>query len=109
MHLSKFVGEMITSFTLSLAVLKSVDLSDIMQPTPKRIMHFRMLFEAIFECRDSLVWNVFTRIAANPEYESLRNGVEFFINKYVTNSEKCHAHKFKIAKKALSNIEGILM
>ncbi|XAR69871.1 hypothetical protein NMG60_11001623 [Bertholletia excelsa] len=109
MHLSKFVGEMTTSFTLSLAVLKSVDLSDIMQLTPKRIMHFRMLFEAIFECRHSLVWNVFTRIAANPEYESLRNGIEFFINKYVTSSEKCRAQKFKIAKKALSNIEGILM
>ncbi|KAF5940612.1 hypothetical protein HYC85_021779 [Camellia sinensis] len=109
MHLSKFVVEMVTSFTLSLAVLKAVDLSDTTQLTPKRIKHFEMLFEAIFEHPDSLVWNVFTRIAASPEYESLRNGVEFFINKYVVGNENSLARKFKIAKKAFTNIEGVLM
>ncbi|GMP84475.1 hypothetical protein CsSME_00037991 [Camellia sinensis var. sinensis] len=109
MHLSKFVAEMVTSFTLSLAVLKAVDFSDTTQLTPKRIKHFQMLFEAIFEHPDSLVWNVFTRIAASPEYESLRNGVEFFINKYVVGNENSLARKFKIAKKALTNIEGVLM
>ncbi|GMP98368.1 hypothetical protein CsSME_00046287 [Camellia sinensis var. sinensis] len=109
MHLSKFVAEMVTSFTLSLAVLKAVDFSDTTQLTPKRIKHFQMLFEAIFEHPDSLVWNVFTRIAAIPEYESLRNGVEFFINKYVVGNEISLARKFKIAKKAFTNIEGVLM
>ncbi|CAL5350673.1 unnamed protein product [Camellia sinensis] len=109
MHLSKFVAEMVTSFTLSLAVLKAVDFSDTTQLTPKRIKHFQMLFEAIFEHPDSLVWNVFTRIAASPEYESLRNGVEFFINKYVVGNENSLARKFKIAKKAFTNIEGVLM
>ncbi|THF94372.1 hypothetical protein TEA_014828 [Camellia sinensis var. sinensis] len=109
MHLSKFVAEMVTSFTLSLAVLKAVDFSDTTQLTPKRIQHFQMLFEAIFEHPDSLVWNVFTRIAASPEYESLRNGVEFFINKYVVGNENSLARKFKIAKKAFTNIEGVLM
>ncbi|KAF5937939.1 hypothetical protein HYC85_025445 [Camellia sinensis] len=109
MHLSKFVAEMVTSFTLSLAVLKAVDFSDTTQLTPKRIKHFQMLFEAIFEHPDSLVWNVFTRIAASPEYESLRNGVEFFINKYVVGNEISLARKFKIAKKAFTNIEGVLM
>ncbi|KAI7993104.1 Nucleolar MIF4G domain-containing protein 1 [Camellia lanceoleosa] len=109
MHLSKFVAEMVTSFTLSLAVLKAIDFSDTTQLTPKRIKHFQMLFEAIFEHPDSLVWNVFTRIAASPEYESLRNGVEFFINKYVVGNEKSLVRKFKIAKKAFTNIEGVLM
>ncbi|THG03022.1 hypothetical protein TEA_013152 [Camellia sinensis var. sinensis] len=109
MHLSKFVAEMVTSFTLSLAVLKAVDFSDTTQLTPKRIKHFQMLFEAIFEHPDSLVWNVFTRIAGSPKYESLRNGVEFFINKYVVGNENSLARKFKIAKKAFTNIEGVLM
>ncbi|CAL5422134.1 unnamed protein product [Camellia sinensis] len=109
MHLSKFVAEMVTTFTLSLAVLKAVDFSDTTQLTPKRIKHFQMLFEAIFEHPDSLVWNVFTRIAGSPKYESLRNGVEFFINKYVVGNENSLARKFKIAKKAFTNIEGVLM
>ncbi|CAL5422132.1 unnamed protein product [Camellia sinensis] len=109
MHLSKFVAEMVTTFTLSLAVLKAVDFSDTTQLTPKRIKHFQMLFKAIFEHPDSLVWNVFTRIAGSPKYESLRNGVEFFINKYVVGNENSLARKFKIAKKAFTNIEGVLM
>ncbi|KAK9289580.1 hypothetical protein L1049_007736 [Liquidambar formosana] len=109
MHLARFVAEMLASFTLSLAVLKSVELSDTKQLTPKRIMHFRMLFEAIFECSDGLVWNIFTRIAVTPELETLRNGIEFFINEYVVSSNKSVAKKFKVAKKALSNAEGVLM
>ena len=109
MHLAKFVAEMVISFTLSLSVLKAVDFSDIMLMIPKRIKHFQILFEAIFEHPNSLVWNAFTRIGANPEFESLRSGIEFFINKYVVSSDKSLANKFKIAKKALANVEGVLI
>ncbi|PIN03404.1 Protein involved in high osmolarity signaling pathway [Handroanthus impetiginosus] len=109
MHLSKFVAEMVASFSLSLAVLKAVDLNDPVHLNPKRIMHFRMLFEAIFEFPDKLVWNIFTRIAVTPEYESLRSGIELFIRKYVVGVQKSLASKFKIARKALNNVEGIVM
>lgn len=78
MHLAKFVAEMVACFALSLSVMKTIDFTDATQLTPKRIMHFRMLFEAIFEYPDKLVWNMFTRIAIDPELEPLRNGIEFF-------------------------------
>ncbi|KAF7135056.1 hypothetical protein RHSIM_Rhsim08G0079300 [Rhododendron simsii] len=109
MRLSKFAADMFVSFTLSLAVLKAVDFTDTTQMIPKRIKHFQMLFEAIFEHPDSLVWNVFTRIAANPECESLRQGIEFFINKYVVSSRNSLANKSKIVKKALASVDGALM
>lgn len=109
MHLAKFVAEMVAAFSISLAVLKAVDLNDTTQLTPQRIMHFRMLFEAIFEYSDKIVWNVFTRIAVTPEYESLRTGIELFVSKYVVGCQKSLASKFKIAKRALNNVEGILM
>lgn len=109
MHLAKFVAEMSASFTLSLAVLKTVDLSDISQLTPKRIMHFRILFEAIFEYPDHLVWNIFTRIAGAPELESFRHGIEFFIKEYIMKTNKTVSQKFKLAKGALNNVEGVLM
>lgn len=109
MHLAKFVAEMIASFTLSLSVLKSVELSDAGQLTSKRIMHFRMLFEALFEYPDSVIWNSFTRVAIDPELETLRNGIEFFVREHVVKSNNAFAKKFKIAKKALNNMEGVLM
>ncbi|CAI8613638.1 unnamed protein product [Vicia faba] len=108
-HLAKFVAEMAAAFTLSLAVLKTVDLSDITQLTPRRIMHFRILFETIFEYPESVVWKIFTRIAGTPELESFRQGVEFFIKEYILKTNKAVSQKFKLAKKALSNIEGVLM
>ncbi|ESQ41791.1 hypothetical protein EUTSA_v10012737mg [Eutrema salsugineum] len=109
MHLAKFVAEMIVSFNLSLAVLKSVDLANPVQLTPKRIMHFRMLFEAIFEHTENLVWNVFTRIALNPDYEALRDGIKFFMKEYVVKSNKSIFGKFRKAKEALNNADGLLM
>ncbi|GMI65051.1 hypothetical protein HRI_000174400 [Hibiscus trionum] len=109
MHLAKFMAEMVASFTLSLAVLKTVEWSDPQMLSPKRIMHFRMLFEAIFEYPDKVIWNMFTRIAVTPELETLRQGVEFFIKEYVVRSNKKVNEKFKVAKKALNNIEGVLM
>lgn len=109
MNLAKFIAEMIGSFTLSLAVLKSVELSDVTQLTPKRIMHFRMLFEALFEYPDEVIWNSFTRVAVTPELETLRHGIEFFIREYVVKTNKDLANKFKISKKALNNTEGVLM
>ncbi|KAL3644207.1 hypothetical protein CASFOL_012139 [Castilleja foliolosa] len=109
MHLSKFTAEMIGSFSLSLAVLKAVELNDLTHLSPKRVMHFRMLFEAIFEFSDKLVWNIFTRIAVTSEYEDLRIGIEFFISNYVVNGKKSLAKKFKLAKKALNNVEGIVL
>lgn len=99
---------MVSFFGLSLAVLKVVDFVDPRQLTPKRITHFKMLFEAIFGFSDELVWNIFTRIAVTPEYESLRSGIKFFISKYVVSVKSSAASKFKIAKKALNNVEGIL-
>lgn len=109
MHLSKFVAEMVASFSLSLAVLKAIDLTDSSQLTPKRIMHFRMLFETILEFPEKLVWSIFTRIAVLPEYESLRDGIVFFIRKYVIEGQKSLSDKFKIVKKALNNVEGVIM
>lgn len=109
MHLSKFVAEMVASFSLSLAVLKAIDLTDSSQLTPKRITHFRMLFETILEFPEKLVWNIFTRIAVLPEYESLRDGIVFVIRKYVIEGQKSLSDKFKIAKKALNNVEGVIM
>ncbi|VFR03496.1 unnamed protein product [Cuscuta campestris] len=110
MHLSRFIAEMLSSFTLSLSVLKAVDFGDITQLTPKKIMHFRMLFEAIFEFPEERVWNIFTRIAM-PEYETLCNGIAIFIREYVASGgqKKSLAGKFKIAKKAMNNVEGVLM
>ncbi|OAY62973.1 Nucleolar MIF4G domain-containing protein 1 [Ananas comosus] len=111
MNLARFVAEMLASFSLSLAILKSVDLANPVYLTPKRIMHFRMLFESIFENSDALVWNIFTRISALPELEMLRSSLIFFTKQYVVaaNTEKPLASKFKIAKKALDNVAGILM
>ncbi|KAE8009039.1 hypothetical protein FH972_005497 [Carpinus fangiana] len=109
MHLAKFVAEMVSSFTLSLSVLKSAELDEIKVLTPKGIMHFRIAFEALFEHPDKLIWNIFTRVAITPELESLRRGIEFFIKEYVVKANKAITEKFKIAKKALNNAEGILM
>ncbi|KAL6005147.1 hypothetical protein ACLOJK_005709 [Asimina triloba] len=110
LNLARFVAEMLSSFSLSLAVLKAVDLSDPRQLTAKRVMHFRMLFESLLERTDTLVWNMFTRISGSPELEPLRNGLEFFIKHYVVTAGKPHfAGKFKIAKKALNNVAGVLM
>ncbi|KAE8699220.1 MIF4G domain and MA3 domain-containing protein isoform 1 [Hibiscus syriacus] len=109
MHLAKFLAEMVASFTLSLAVLKTVEWSDPQMLSPKRIMHFRMLFEAIFEYPDKVMWNMFTRIAVTPELETLRQGMEFFIKEYVVKTNKKVNDKFKVAKKALKNTEGVLM
>lgn len=109
MHLAKFVAEMVASFTLSLAVLKTVELGDISQLTPRRIMHFRMLFEALFEYPENLVWNIFTRMAASPELESLRQGMGFFIKEYIVKNNKALTQTFKLARRALNNVEGVLM
>lgn len=111
MNLARFFAEMLSSFSLSLAILKTVDLTNPMNLTPKRVMHFRMLFEAVFNNSDALVWNIFTRIGAIPELEELRNSLIYFIKQYVVavSSEKAVAGKFKIAKKALNNVAGVLM
>ncbi|XVF06643.1 hypothetical protein REPUB_Repub06bG0067700 [Reevesia pubescens] len=68
MHLAKFIAEMVASFTLSLAVLKTVEWSDpqTQMPSPKRIIHFRMLFEAIFEYPDKVIWNMFHAYSRHP-------------------------------------------
>ncbi|KAJ4978036.1 hypothetical protein NE237_008816 [Protea cynaroides] len=109
MNLARFVAEMLASFSLSLSVLKAVELSNPNLLTPKRIMHFRMLFEAIFEYSDAMVWNIFTRVALTPELDSLRNDIEFFIKQYMVNTNKTLSTKFKIARKALNNVHGVLM
>ncbi|XP_020576138.1 nucleolar MIF4G domain-containing protein 1 isoform X2 [Phalaenopsis equestris] len=111
MNLARFISEMLSSFSLSLALLKTVDLMNPSQLTPRRIMHFRMLFEALFENTDALVWNIFSRVSAAPELETLRTGLVFFLGHHVVtaNSEKTVAHKFRIAKKALGNAAGVLM
>lgn len=111
LNLAKFVAEMISSFTLSLAILKAVDLMDMNQMTAKKIMHFRIFFETLFENTDTKVWNVFTRVAAIPEIEILSQSLEFFIKKFVVkgNGQVAIAEKFKLAKKALKNAAGVLM
>lgn len=109
LHLARFVAEILASFSLSISLLKHIDLSDPKQSTPKRIMHFRMLFEALFEYPDNLIWNIFTRIAVALELENFRDSLEFFIKEYVVESNNTLANKFKVVKKALRNVEGILM
>lgn len=105
MHLAKFIAEMVCTYTLSLATLKKADLHDTTQLTSKKIMHFRMFFEAVFEYPDDVVGIVFKRIAGPPQYETLRNGMKFFIERYVMGSEKSFLGKYKIAKKALKSVE----
>lgn len=111
MNLARFVAEMLSSFSLSLALLKIIDLMDPAQLTTRRIMHFRMLLEAIFENCDTLVWNIFTRVAVASDLEMLKSGLLFFIKQYVVaaNPGKDTAAKYKIAKKALHNVAGVLM
>ncbi|WOL14695.1 nucleolar MIF4G domain-containing protein 1 [Canna indica] len=109
LNLARFAAEMLCNFSLSLAILKTVDLTDPAYLTPKRIMHFRMLFEAVFNNSDAVVWNVFTRIAAIPELEMLRSSIIFFVKQYVVPVSEEEAAKFKIAKKALNNVAGVLM
>ncbi|KAI3941635.1 hypothetical protein MKX01_018225 [Papaver californicum] len=74
LNLARFVAEILSSFSMSPAVLKTIDFTDPVQLTPTRIMHFRILFEEIFEQSDALIWNIFTRIAIMPELENLRSG-----------------------------------
>lgn len=105
MHLAKLIAEMVSSFTLSLAVLKKADLHDTTQLTSRKIMHFKIFFEAIFEYADNVVWNIFKRIAGSSQYETLRTGIKFFIERYVMGGEKQFAGKYKIAKKALKSVE----
>lgn len=109
MNLAKFVVEMVASFTLSLGILKIAEFADVSQLTPKRIIHLRMLFDTLFEYPEKVVWNAFTRLAINPELESLRHGIRFFIKEYVAKDNNDLASKFKPAKKALNNVEGVLM
>ncbi|KAM0855562.1 hypothetical protein ACQ4PT_049683 [Festuca glaucescens] len=111
MNLAKLVAEMLVNFSLSLATLKVVNLANPVEMTPKKIMHFRMVFETLIQKEDSLVWNVFTRIAGSPELEILRDGIVMFVKQYVMakDTEKDLAGKFKIAKKALDNSAGVLM
>jgi nucleolar MIF4G domain-containing protein 1 len=56
-----------------------------------------------------VVWKIFTRIAGTPELESFRQGIEFFIKEYILKTNKALSQKFKLAKRALNNIEGVLM
>lgn len=106
MHLAKFIAEMVSNFTLSLAVLKKADLHDTTQLTSKKSMHFRIFFEAVFEYPDNVVWNIFKRVAGDPQYETLRTGIKFFIERYVVGIDKePFVGKYKIAKKALKSVE----
>lgn len=112
MNLARFVAEMLCSFSVSLAILKTVDLTNPSNLTPKRIMHFRILIEAVFSNSDAVVWNIFTRIAAVPDLEMLRDSLVCFIKQYVVGVNKEEAAitaKYKIAKKALNNVSGVLM
>ncbi|KAF0925641.1 hypothetical protein E2562_017216 [Oryza meyeriana var. granulata] len=110
MNLAKLVAEMLANFTLSLATLKVVK-NLAVEVIPKRIMHFRTLFETLLQKDDAVVWNVFTRIAGLPELEILRDGIVLFIKQHVIAKDtgKDLASKFKIAKKALDNTAGVLM
>lgn len=110
--LASFVAELLRTSSISLASLKSVDLMDPSQLTPSRIMHFRNLFETLFEKNgEAALWNMFTRVAASPDLESLRSSLVFFIKQYVVveNSDNpLMAQQFAIAKKALHNVAGVL-
>ncbi|XP_076954646.1 uncharacterized protein LOC143629188 [Bidens hawaiensis] len=104
-HLVKFVAEMVSSFTHTLAVLKKADLHDTTKLGTRKIEHFKKFFETVFVYADNLVWNTFKRIGGSPQYESVRSGIEFFIERYVIGNEKQHIGKYKIAKKALKSVE----
>ncbi|KAF9609553.1 hypothetical protein IFM89_016989, partial [Coptis chinensis] len=71
-----------------------------------------MSFSLSRSLEEATVWNIFTRVGVTPELEPLRNGLQFFIKQYVVNADhadKSVSNKFKIARKASSNMEGILM
>lgn len=106
LNLARFTAEMLTSFALPLAALKAVDLAAPM--AARKVMHFRMMFEALLAAADAVVWNVFTRVAGPPELEALRGGLEFFIGRHVVSGAASRA-KFNLARKALRNVAGVLM
>ncbi|XP_057842704.2 uncharacterized protein LOC131052122 [Cryptomeria japonica] len=121
-NLARFLADLIGSFSLSLSVLKAIDFTDCAMLTSKVIVHFRILFETLFtEFSDNVIWNIFTRIASFPELENLRNGLELFIYQHVNKnalteeqlgppeSGSLIVSKCKVAKKALTNVAGILM
>ncbi|KAM7273148.1 hypothetical protein ACFE04_027812 [Oxalis oulophora] len=56
-----------------------------------------------------VVWNIFTRVAITPELETLRDCMELFIKEHVLKSSKNMNKKFKLVRKALGNVEGVLM
>lgn len=108
MHLAKFVADMIASFNLSLGVLKPVDFSSSIVLNKKRVVHFRMLFEYIFEYPDDLVSKIFDRISVNPDLEILRDGIMFFMKEYVVRANKELTSKFKIVKKVLKYVPVLM-
>ncbi|CAA7394752.1 unnamed protein product [Spirodela intermedia] len=106
LNLARFTAEMLTSFALPLAALKAVDLGGAM--AARKVMHFRMMFEALLAAADAVVWTVFTRVAGPPELEALRGGLEFFISRHVVGDAASRA-RFDLARKALRNVAGVLM
>ncbi|KAJ3673265.1 hypothetical protein LUZ60_006639 [Juncus effusus] len=109
MNLAKFITEMLVNFSLSLAILKPVEFADPARLSAKRVMCFRMVFEFLLEREDELVWNVFSRVAGLEECEGLRKGVLFFVGKYVVGKNGGLERKFRVVKKALDNVAGVLM
>ncbi|XP_078430846.1 MIF4G domain-containing protein / MA3 domain-containing protein [Wolffia australiana] len=109
-NLARFTAAMLTSFSLPLAALKVVDFGAAAGMAARKVMHFRMMFEELLAAADTNVWNVFTRIVVVPELEDLRTGLEFFIARHVATSDTIPMKaKFKLTRKALHNVEGVLM
>ncbi|EPS66541.1 hypothetical protein M569_08230, partial [Genlisea aurea] len=100
-NLAKFTAEMIGSLSISLGAVKVADLGDPTNLSPKRRMHFGVMFEKLLEFSDELVSKVFARVGTMRDSESFASGIEFFVSRCVVSEKKYLGDKFEIVKRAL--------
>lgn len=120
-NLARLVAELIGSFALSMTILKVVDFADVRTLTSKRVVHFGIMFRVLLtEYPENVVWAAFSRIAAAPELSSFRDGLTVFLHQHVrrlgesggtqdATAASLLSKRCRLAKKALSNVAGVLL
>lgn len=76
------MAHLISHFSLGLASLKVFDFTRL---TPKALLYCRACFSAILQAcgSDDLLKAVFTRVGKGTDSTLVRDGVSFFLNKYM--------------------------
>jgi nucleolar MIF4G domain-containing protein 1 len=116
-NLARFMAHMVGSYSLSLAVLKAIDFTDLTVMTAKVVMHFKIFLDTLLtEYSDTVIWNCFSRIAAPPNLTTLRDGLALFLHQHTkqpvgvnsvdNEAKKLLASRYRLAKKGLTNIAG---